>query len=98
MGPQDTSPPPTWQCRAPAVWWQPQMGIDALLLRGRACRAGGGLVGGQLGAGGSLSWPDLWLLPRRLSFYSGHSSFGMYCMMFLAVSAVLWACCAAGRR
>lgn len=25
----------------------------------------------------------------RLSFYSGHSSFGMYCMMFLAVSAVL---------
>ncbi|KAK4808014.1 hypothetical protein QYF61_016663 [Mycteria americana] len=25
----------------------------------------------------------------RLSFYSGHSSFGMYCMMFLAVSAML---------
>lgn len=25
----------------------------------------------------------------RLSFYSGHSSFGMYCMMFLAVSAGL---------
>lgn len=24
----------------------------------------------------------------RLSFYSGHSSFGMYCMMFLAVSLV----------
>lgn len=27
----------------------------------------------------------------RLSFYSGHSSFGMYCMMFLAVS---WFSCA----
>lgn len=27
----------------------------------------------------------------RLSFYSGHSSFGMYCMMFLAVS---WLSCA----
>lgn len=26
------------------------------------------------------------LSPSRLSFYSGHSSFGMYCMMFLAVS------------
>lgn len=25
----------------------------------------------------------------RLSFYSGHSSFGMYCMMFLAVSLFL---------
>ncbi|KFV50647.1 Lipid phosphate phosphohydrolase 2, partial [Gavia stellata] len=38
-----------------------------------------------LGTGGSLSWPDPSLLPRRLSFYSGHSSFGMYCMMFLAL-------------
>lgn len=44
-------------------------------------------VGGQLGAGGSLSWPDVSFFPCRLSFYSGHSSFGMYCMMFLAVSA-----------
>lgn len=26
------------------------------------------------------------LLCSRLSFYSGHSSFGMYCMLFLAVS------------
>lgn len=25
----------------------------------------------------------------RLSFYSGHSSFGMYCMLFLAVSLFL---------
>lgn len=77
------------------VWWQPQTGIDVLLLQ---CRAGGGLAGGQLGTGGSLSRPDPSLLPCRLSFYSGHSSFGMYCMMFLAVSAVLWARHAAGRR
>lgn len=26
----------------------------------------------------------------RLSFYSGHSSFSMYCMLFLAVSVFLW--------
>lgn len=41
---------------------------------------------GQQGTGGSLSLPDPSLLLCRLSFYSGHSSFGMYCMMFLAVS------------
>ncbi|KFQ28756.1 Lipid phosphate phosphohydrolase 2, partial [Merops nubicus] len=42
-------------------------------------------VWGQLDSGDSLSWPDPSLLLRRLSFYSGHSSFGMYCMMFLAL-------------
>lgn len=29
------------------------------------------------------------LLSFRLSFYSGHSSFSMYCMLFLAVSTCL---------
>ena len=29
-------------------------------------------------------------LPLRLSFYSGHSSFGMYSMLFLSVSLCLW--------
>lgn len=28
-------------------------------------------------------------LCSRLSFYSGHSSFGMYCMLFLAVSVTV---------
>lgn len=42
---------------------------------------------------GLLPWPDPCLLLHRLSFYSGHSSFGMYCMMFLAVSAMPWASC-----
>ncbi|KFV61672.1 Lipid phosphate phosphohydrolase 2, partial [Dryobates pubescens] len=39
----------------------------------------------HLDTGGLLSWPDPCLLLHRLSFYSGHSSFGMYCMMFLAL-------------
>lgn len=53
MGPQDLTH------QAPVVWWQPRTGIDALLLQGRACGVSGVLAGGQLGAGGSLSWPDL---------------------------------------
>lgn len=33
--------------------------------------------------------PDIVIpLLHRLSFYSGHSSFSMYCMLFLAVSSI----------
>lgn len=96
MGPQDMLAPLAWRCWAPVVWWQPQTGNSALLLQGRAHRAGGELAGNRMGT--PLSWPDTSLLPHRLSFYSGHSSFGMYCMMFLAVSAVLRALRAAGWR
>ena len=29
----------------------------------------------------------------RLSFYSGHSAFGMYCMLFLSVSCFVFFAC-----
>ncbi len=37
-------------------------------------------------------WNCMWFVCHRLSFYSGHSSFGMYCMLFLAVSAIAAKC------
>lgn len=88
MWAQDMSPSPSRHCQAPAGRWQPQLGTDALLPQGRACRARGGLAGVQLGAGAKSCGLTCPFFPHRLSFYSGHSSFGMYCMMFLAVSAV----------
>lgn len=44
---------------------------------------------GQLSASGKGNWP-LSSFSSRLSFYSGHSSFSMYCMLFVAVSTPCW--------
>uniref|UniRef100_A0A2K6SJ53 Phosphatidic acid phosphatase type 2/haloperoxidase domain-containing protein n=1 Tax=Saimiri boliviensis boliviensis TaxID=39432 RepID=A0A2K6SJ53_SAIBB len=52
----------------------------------RTCQASGSLRLGPGGDWGSSACPlTCYLSFSRLSFYSGHASFGMYCMVFLAL-------------